>query len=391
MVRFSLALSGGGRWRISSHGGFRLLATLRGVLVAAVVLAALGVMPARGEILIATVGPMSEQYFVIGDQFRWGAAGAVADLNARGGVLGETVRLVIGNDACDAEQAVAVAQKLVNDGIVFVAGHYCSGSSIPASTIYEDAGVLMISPGSTNPKLTDDGGANVFRVCGRDDVQGKVAGSYLADHWGDRKIAILHDKTTYGEGLAAETRKELNKRGVREAMYASYEPGLGDYSELAAKLQAAEIDVVYVGGYSTEAALILRQSHDMGYAVQLIGGDTIVADDFWAITGPAGEGTLFTFFPDPRPNPEAADAVARFRALGFEPDGTTLYAYAAVQTWALAVEKTGSLSLDDVVATLQSNRFKTVLGEIAFDAKGDVTTTSFVWYVWQDGKYVLMK
>ncbi len=367
------------------------MGNLTKALSALAVLAALSVMSARAEILIATAGPMSGQYLVIGDQFRRGAEMAVADLNARGGVLGETVRLVIGDDACDAEQAVAVAQKLVNDGIVFVAGHYCSGSSIPASTVYEDAGVLMISPGSTNPKLTDDGGANVFRVCGRDDAQGRVAGSYLADHWDDARIAILHDKTTYGEGLAAETRKELIRRGVREAMYASYEPELGDYSELAAKLQAAEIDVVFVGGYSTEAALILRQSHDMGYAVQLIGGDTIVADDFWAITGPAGEGTLFTFFPDPRPNPEAADAVSRFRALGFEPDGTTLYAYAAVQTWALAVEKAGSLSLDDVVATLQSNRFETVLGEIAFDAKGDVTTTSFVWYVWQDGKYVLVK
>ena len=185
-------------------------------LSASVVLAALVTMPARAEILIATAGPMSGQSLAIGDQFRWGAEVAVADLNARGGVLGETVRLIIGDDACDPEQAVAVDQKLVNDGIVFVAGHYCSGSSIPASAVYEDAGVLMISPGSTNPKLTDDGGANVFRVCGRDDAQGRVAGSYLADHWDDARIAILHDKTTYGEGLAAETRKELIRRGERE-------------------------------------------------------------------------------------------------------------------------------------------------------------------------------
>ena len=360
-------------------------------LSALVVLAALVVMPARAEILIATAGPMSGQSLAIGDQFRWGAEVAVADLNARGGVLGETVRLIIGDDACDPEQAVAVAQKLVNDGIVFVAGHYCSGSSIPASAVYEAAGVLMISPGSTNPKLTDDGGANVFRMCGRDDAQGAVAGTYLAEHWGDKKIAILRDQTAYGDGLAAETRKELNRRGVHEAMYAAYEAGLTDYSELAATLQAAEIDVVYVGGYSTEAALILRQSHDMGYALQLVGGDSIVTDDFWAITGPAGEGTMLTFFPDPRPNPEAADVVARFRDLGFEPEGNTLYAYAAVQTWAMAVEKTGSLTLDDVIATLQSNKFETVLGEVAFDAKGDVTSTSFVWYVWHDGKYVLMK
>jgi branched-chain amino acid transport system substrate-binding protein len=367
------------------------MVNLAKTLSALVVLAALGVMPARAEILIATAGPMSGQYLSIGEQFRWGAEVAVADLNAAGGVLGEPVRLIIGDDACDPEQAVAVAQKLVNDGIVFVAGHYCSGSSIPASVVYEDAGVLMISPGSTNPKLTDNGGDNVFRMCGRDDAQGAVAGAYLAEHWGDKKIAILRDQTAYGDGLAAETRKELNRRGVHEAMYAAYEAGLTDYSELAATLQAAEIDVVYVGGYSTEAALILRQSHDMGYAVQLVGGDSIVTDDFWAITGRAGEGTLLTFFPDPRPNLEAMDVVARFRDLGFEPEGNTLYAYAAVQTWAQAVEKTGSLDLNDVIATLRSNKFETVLGEVAFDTNGDVTSTSFVWYVWHQGKYVLMK
>ncbi len=365
--------------------------TLKGVLVALLVLVVAGIVPARGEILIATAGPMSGQYISSGDQFRWGAELAVAGLNERGGVLGETVRLVIGDDSCDPEQAVAVARKLVSDGVVFVAGHYCSGASIPASKVYEDGGVVMISPGSTNPRLTDEGGANVFRVCGRDDAQGSVAGAYLADRWGDKKIAILHDQTAYGEGLAAETRNELTRRRAREAMYAPYEPGLIDYSTIATKLIAAKIDVVYVGGYSTEAALILRQLHDMGYAVQLVSGDAIVTDDFWAIAGPAAEGTLFTYFPDARNNPEAADPVAQFRALGYEPEGNTLYAYAAVQTWAQAVKKAGSLDLGKVIAALRSKKFGTVLGEIAFDAKGDVTTTSFVWYVWQDGKYVPMK
>jgi branched-chain amino acid transport system substrate-binding protein len=264
------------------------MVNLAKMLSALVVLAALGIMPARAEIPIATAGPMTGQYLSIGEQFRWGAEVAVADLNAAGGVLGEPVRLIIGDDACDPKQAVAVAQKLVNDGTVFVAGHYCSGSSLPASAVYEDAGVLMISPGSTNPELTDNDGANVFCMCGRDDAQGAVAGTYLAEHWGDKKIAILRDQTAYGDGLAAETRKELNRRGVHETMYAAY-----------------------------EAALILRQSHDMGYAVQLVGGDSIVTDDFWAITGPVGEG--------------------------------------------------------------------------AFDTNGDVTSTSFVWHVWHQGKYVLMK
>ncbi len=183
---------------IHRWGGTLVLGTLRDVLVASIVLAALGVMPARGEILIATAGPMSGSYLAIGEQFRWGAEQAVADINTRGGVLGELVRLVVGDDACDSEQAVAVAQKLVTDGAVFIAGHYCSGSSIPASKVYEDAGVLMISPGSTNPRFTDEGGSSVFRVCGRDDVQGAVAGAHLAERWGDKRIAILQDGGTYG-------------------------------------------------------------------------------------------------------------------------------------------------------------------------------------------------
>lgn len=248
----------------------------------------------------------------------------------------------------------------------------------------------MISPSSTNPKLTEEGGANVFRVCGRDDQQGGVAGDYLADHWHDKKIAILHDGTAYGKGLADETKKQLNKRGIVEAIYEAYTPGERDYSILVARLQAANVDVFYVGGYSTEAALMLRQARDAGSEIQLVSGDAIATDEFWLITGTAGEGTLMTFFPDPRGNPQAQEVVASFRGEGYEPEGYTLYAYAAVQVWAQAAEKTGSLDLDRTIETLQETEFDTVLGKVRFDKKGDVTTTAFVWYVWKNGEYVLL-
>ena len=363
---------------------------LRGAtLLAGVVITALGPALAWAEILIATAGPMTGQYSWFGEQYARGAEMAVDDINAAGGVLGEKVRLIIGDDSCDPEQAVAVANSLANDEVVFVAGHYCSHSSIPASKVYENAGILMISPSSTNPKLTDEGGPNVFRVCGRDDLQGTVAGDYLTDHWGDKNIAILHDQTTYGLGLAEETRKRLNERGVTEAMFQAYEPGLRDYSALIFKMQSAGIDVFYVGGYSTEAALMLRQARLGGYEIQLISGDALTNDDFWMITGPAGEGARMTFFPDPRNNPGAADVVERFRARSFEPVGNTLYAYGAVQTWAQAVAKAGTLDLDAVINTLRSHRFDTVLGQIGFDEKGDVTTPGFVWYIWKNGAYVL--
>ncbi len=343
---------------------------------------------AAAEVLIATAAPISGRYAWMGEQYKRGVEMAVADLNAAGGVLGQPVRLIIGDDGCDGDQAVAVANKFASDGVVFVAGHFCSGASIPASKVYEETGILMISPSSTNPRLTDEGGANVFRVCGRDDQQGVVAGDYLADHFGDKKIAILHDRTAYGEGLAEETRKQLNRRGVTEAVYAAYTPGEADYSPLVSKLRAAGIDVVYVGGYSTEAALIVRQAHDLGYRVQLVSGDAVVTEDFWLIAGAAGEGTLMTFFPDPRNNAEASTVVERFRSQNFEPEGYTLYAYGAVQTWAQAASKAGSLELEAMIAALRSNVFETVLGELRFDDKGDVTTPGFVWYVWKNGRYV---
>ena len=144
-----------------------------------------------------------------GEQMERGAALAVADLNAKGGVLGQQVELITADDFCDPEQAVAAARKLVSDGMIFVVGHYCSDSSIPASEIYEAAGVLMISPASSNPMLTELGRANVFRVQTRDDAVGIVAGNYLADHWSDKKIAILHDDTTFGKGLAELTKEQL--------------------------------------------------------------------------------------------------------------------------------------------------------------------------------------
>ncbi len=342
---------------------------------------------AQAELKIATAGPMTGPYASFGDQMKRGAEMAVADLNAAGGVLGQQLSLSVGDDACDPKQAVAVANKFVADGIVFVAGHFCSGSSIPASKVYEEEDLLQISPASTNPKLTEEGGDNVFRVCGRDDQQGIVAGNMLADDYGDKKIAILHDKTAYGKGLADETKKQLNKRGVTETMYEAYTAQEKDYTAIVSKMKAAGIDVFYIGGYHTEAGLMIRQARSQGYGVQLVSGDALVTDEFWKITGDAGQGTLMTFSPDPRKNPDAAPVVEKFRAQNYEPEGYTLYTYGAIQAWAQAVEKVGTTDLDKVIASLRTNKFNTVLGNIGFDGKGDVTAPGYVWYVWDKGQY----
>lgn len=356
-------------------------------LIVATATLLLGMGSAMAEILIATAGPMTGQYASFGEQMRRGAEMAVADINAKGGVLGQKLRLTVGDDACDPKQAVAVANKFVSDGVKFVAGHFCSGSSIPASQVYTEEDILQISPASTNPKLTDEGGPNVFRVCGRDDQQGIVAGTFLAKTYGDKKIAILHDKTAYGKGLADETKKQLNKMGIQEAMYEAYTAGEKDYSALVSKMKGAGIDVFYLGGYHTEGGLMIRQAREQGYGVQLVSGDALVTDEFWKITGEAGAGTLMTFSPDPRKNKMAAPVVKKFRDGGYEPEGYTLYTYGAIQAWAQAAEKAGSTDTGKLIGALRGNQFQTVLGTIGFNKTGDVTAPGYVWYEWKNGTY----
>ena len=342
---------------------------------------------ARADIEIATAGPMTGQYASFGAQMRAGAEQAVEDINAAGGVLGQQLVLSIGDDACDPKQAVAVANQMVNRGVIFMAGHFCSGSSIPASKVYEEEDVLQISPASTNPALTEEGGDNVFRTCGRDDQQGEVAGAFLAESFSGKNIAIVHDKTAYGKGLADETRKALNAAGVTEALYEAYTAGEKDYSALVSKLKKNSIDVLYVGGYHTEAGLMVRQMREQGMATRLVSGDALVTDEYWSITGDAGEGTLMTFSPDPRKNPAAAPVVQKFRDKGIEPEGYVLYTYGAIQAFVLAAEKAGSTDLDALIATLRAESFDTVLGTIGFDMTGDVTAPGYVFYEWKNGTY----
>ncbi|HSA79424.1 MAG TPA: branched-chain amino acid ABC transporter substrate-binding protein [Geminicoccaceae bacterium] len=360
----------------------RRLVTVAGVILAA----ALG-GPARAEVLIGLAGPITGKDAWIGEQLQRGAELAVADLNAAGGVLGQQVRLITADDFCDPEQAVAAAKKLVSDGVIFVDGHFCSHASIPASEVYEAAGVLQISPSSSNPMLTDLGRANVFRVTHRDDAAGVIAGNYLADRWPDKKIAILHDNTTFGKGIAEETKKQLNRRGLKEAIYQAYIPGGNNYAAEIAALRAAEIDVLYIGGYHTEIALMARLIRDRGYLVQLVTGSTLATEEFGLIAGPAAEGALFIDPPDPRRRAEAEPLVERFRTSGFEPEGYTLLSYGAVQVWGQAAEKAGSLELQSVIAALRAHQFDTVLGPIAFDDKGDLAVQNPVWYVWRGGSY----
>ncbi|HEX7043809.1 MAG TPA: branched-chain amino acid ABC transporter substrate-binding protein [Burkholderiales bacterium] len=357
----------------------RFLALLGGLLLTTA---------AAAEIRIGVVGPLTGSLAAFGEQMRRGGEMAVADLNARGGVLGQKVVLEVGDDACDPKQAVAVANQMVNRGVVFVAGHFCSSASIPASDVYAEEGLLQISPASTNPTFTERKLPTVFRTCGRDDQQGKIAGEYIARHFKNVNVAILHDKTAYGKGLADETKRTLNALGKKETIYEAITAGEKDYSALVSKLKSANIGLIYLGGYHPEGGLIVRQARQQGLNATLMGGDALMTEEYWAITGAAGEGTLMTFSPDPSRNPIAKPVVDRFLQQGYKPEGYTLYTYGAIQAWAQAAEAAKTTKAAAVAKVLKSGqKFNTILGDISFDAKGDVSAPGYVVYVWKNGKY----
>src|SRR5215510_4817863 len=360
------------------------------LLAAAALVAGLSIAPAKAQdtITIGMAGPITGDLAEFGAQLVRGAEKAVADINKAGGVLGKQLKLEKGDDQCDPKQAPIVANDLVSKGVVFVAGHFCSGSSIPASSVYSEEGVLQITPASTNPKFTDEApGKMTFRTCGRDDQQGSFAGPWIAEHYKGKNVAIVHDKSQYGQGLADLTKAAMNKAGLKEAMYEAITAGEQDYTALVTKMKEKKIDVIYFGGYHPEAALIVKQAREQGLTSALLSGDSLNTLEFGTLAGKASDGVMFTNAAEARNLPSAKKAVEEFRAEGYEPGGYTLSTYAAVEVWAKAVTEAGTTDSAKVAATLRSHDWDTVIGKLGFDAKGDLTSAAYVWYVFKDGKY----
>ncbi|MBV8059955.1 MAG: branched-chain amino acid ABC transporter substrate-binding protein [Alphaproteobacteria bacterium] len=343
--------------------------------------------PAHADITIAAVGPLTGQDASTGEQMRYGAEAAVADINANGGVLGQKLRLIERDDVCDPKQSVAVANELSGLGVFAVVGPMCSGSAIPASRTYNEEGILMISPSATSPTLTQQGFDNVFRTCAQDEIQGKIVADFIVKKFAGKHIAVIDDKTAYGRGLADVVRTELKKQGVTIKMDDSVSRGERDYSSLVSKLKEKDIDALFYGGYHTEAGLIVRQMRDQALTTVFISDDDLTTREFWSVTGNAGEGTFMSFNADPRARPEAAEAVAKLRAKGFNPEGNTLYTYAAVQVMVEAIRRANTTQLTKVIAALREGSYPTVIGPLSFDSKGDITRLDYIIYRWSNGDY----
>ncbi|CAN7290784.1 ABC transporter substrate-binding protein [Aminobacter sp. LjRoot7] len=348
------------------------------------------------DIGIAVAGPMTGQLANIGDQFKQGAEAAVKAINEKGGVLGRKLKLSIEDDVCDPKQAVSVANRIVANGIKFIDGHACSGSSIPASAVYAESGALMMSPASSNPVLTDDaakkGWPTIMRLYTRDDAQGAFIGPWIAEKYKGKNVVVLHDKSAYGQGVADAVKATMNAGGLTEVLYEGINAGEKDYSALVTKLKELKADVVYFGGYHPEAGLILRQSAEQSLKYQLIMPDSIASPEFWQIAGPAGEGTLFVFPSDPQAKPEAKEAVEKIKAGGFVPEGFTLFSYATIQAFAQGIERAGTDDPMKVAEALKDGKpISTVVGDVVFDEKGDLKNASYDINQWHDGKYAPIK
>ena len=357
-------------------------------LLASAALGALIVMSsaANAQLKIGVAAPITGPNASFGKQLTDGAEQAVADINASGGILGQQIMLSKGDDASDPKQGVSVANKFVGDGVKFVVGPFNSGVTLPTSKVYEENGILEITPSATNPTITERGMWNIFRTCGRDDQQGAVAADYLVKNFAGKKIAIVHDKTPYGTGLADETKKAMAVKGVKEVLYEGVNTGEKDFSALVTKLKTAGADVVFFGGVYQEAGLLARQMRDQGVKAPLMSGDGIAAEEYGNISGAGAEGTLMTYAPDPRKRPESVAVVAKYKAKGINPEAYTLYTYAGLEIIKQAAEEAKSLEPKKVAAVISSGKkFKTVIGELSYDKKGDITRPDYVVYTWKKG------
>jgi len=330
--------------------------------------------PNPNEIVIGVAGPMSGSLSDFGRQIRDGAGAAVADLNAKGGVLGKQLRLVVGDDQCDRTKAVDTANDLVKQRAVAVIGHFCSGASIPASEVYGAAKVLQITPSSTNPALTENAASKgiktVFRVCNRDDWQGKFAGAWLAKAYAGKSIAVVDDRTPYGVAIAQTVLETATTAGLPPALRKSYQESEIDFSVLVAALKQQNIAAVYVAGYHETIGPLVRQARDLGFQGDFFSDDALNTSEFWKLAGSAADGLRFS------------DSATTSAGGGYRDN-----AYAAVQAFAAAANGTGGTDAAKMADWLRANRVDSKIGDLVWDDKGDMTRMTYTWFIWRNGRF----
>ncbi len=338
-------------------------------------------------IKIGVAGPMTGDQAKMGTDFKNGVTLAVEEWNAKGGLLGKKIMVLVADDQHDPKQAVSIANKLVNDGAVGVIGHFNSSCSIPASDVYNRAGVPMITPGSTNPQLTEKGYRSVSRVCGRDDQQGKVGAEFVIEKLKLKKVAVIHDKTTYGQGLADEFKKFIANK-VEVVYYGGIIQGDKDFKTVLTAIRDKKPELIYFGGIYPEAGLLVKQARELGMTVPLMSGDGSIDPKFIEIAGAsAAEGTYLTFSPDTKKIPTAKSFVDNYEKKFGEIGPYSIYAYDAANILFSAMKEAGTIEGKAVIDKLHSMEFTGALGKVRFNEKGDVTVSPYVVWTTRSGKF----
>ena len=339
-------------------------------------------------IKIGVAGPSTGPLTQYGQMVREGVDTAIERINAAGGVDGKQLQAVAYDDACEPKQGPVVANRVVNDKVGFVVGHVCSGATIAAADIYDNEGVIMVTPSATAPALTD--GKNyefILRTIGRDDQQGPAAAKFIIEHAKPNKVAIIHDKQSYGQGVAGSVRDELKKANTDVVMFEGINAGDTDYSAVITKIKSSGADFIYYGGYHPELGLLLRQAAEQGLKARFMGPEGVGNPDINAIAGPAAEGLLLTLPADFSKSAENAAIVKAFTDKKRNPSGPfQLTAYAATQVIADGIKGAKSTDPEDVIKYLHANSFDTPIGKVSWNKQGDLTAFEFQVFTWhKDG------
>lgn len=345
----------------------------------------------KREIIIGAAGPLSGTHAKYGAQIRYAVEYSIAEANRRGGALSRPLRIELIDDMGAVNKAEVGVRKIAEIGAAAVIGHYLSDCALAAQPTYANAGVLQIAPSTTTPTFTDiaanRGWATVFRTCGRDDKQGAAAASYIAEKWKGARIAILHHGLPYGTCLAEVIRSKLRARDITETIYSSLGTSALEHSTIVAQLLDDRIEFVYVGGYYTDVGPFLHTARAAGFHGGVMSGGANANQGLYTLAGDASDGLLITCRPDARLSPAARGAVETLRSGGFEPEGYTLSAVAAVEIWVSAVNAAGSTEARKVADAMREMTFDTTYGKLSFDSRGDVVDPNYAIHRWKNGKY----
>ncbi|MAF02119.1 branched-chain amino acid ABC transporter substrate-binding protein [Herbaspirillum huttiense] len=367
-------------------------------LTAAIGLAFAGAAHAQEVVKIAHVGPLSGPNAHMGKDNENGARMAVEELNAKGFTIGGKkvkFELLGEDDASDPKQATAVATKLVDQKVAAVIGHLNSGTTIPASKIYSDAGIPQVSPSATNPKYTQQGFKTTFRVVANDAQLGAALGKYAVQKLGTKQIAVIDDRTAYGQGVAEEFAKGAKAAGGTIVGTQFTNDKATDFNAILTSLKGKKPDVIFFGGMDAVGGPMLRQMKQLGIGAKFMGGDGICTGSLPGLAGDGlGEDQVICA------EAGGVDASGKkgmddFRAaykkkFGIDVVYNAAYAYDATMTVADAMAKAGSADPKKYLPELAKISHKGVTGVIAFDAKGDVKDGSLTLYTYKGGQRTVL-